>query len=80
MPDLYSNSDNLSLGVTEQLLNCSSCSPILQHPTYHPSKTVLANTVASAIKRNEIMPFTATWRDPEITILSEVSQTKTNII
>ena len=28
----------------------------------------------SAIKKNEIMPFTATWMDPEIIILSEVSQ------
>ena len=35
----------------------------------------------SAIKRNEMMPFAATWMDPEITIVSEVSQTeKTNII
>ena len=28
----------------------------------------------SAIKNNEIMPFTATWMDSEIIILSEVSQ------
>ena len=28
----------------------------------------------SAIKNNEIMPFVATWMDPEIFILSEVSQ------
>ena len=30
----------------------------------------------SAIKKNEIMPFSATWMDPEIIILSELSQIK----
>ena len=34
----------------------------------------------SAIKNNEIMPFAAPWIDLEIIILSELSQTKTNII
>ena len=34
----------------------------------------------SAIKKNETMPFAATWMDLYTTILSAVSQTKTNII
>ena len=34
----------------------------------------------SAIKKNEIMPFAATWMDLEMITLSEVSQIKTNTI
>ena len=34
----------------------------------------------SAIKKNEIMPFAATWMQLEIIILSEVSQKETNTI
>ena len=34
----------------------------------------------SAIKKNEIMPFAATWMDLEIIILSEVRNRKINTI
>ena len=34
----------------------------------------------SAIKKNEILPFAATWMHLENITLSEVSQTKTNTI
>ena len=34
----------------------------------------------SAIKKNEIMPFTATWMELEPLILSEVRKRKTNSI
>ena len=34
----------------------------------------------SAIKKNEIMPSAATWMDLKVIIISEVIQTKTNII
>ena len=33
-----------------------------------------------AIKKNEMMPFSARWMDLEIIILSKVSQKKTNTI
>ena len=38
------------------------------------------NTVEyySAIQKNEIMPFAATWMDPEMIILSEVNQKEKN--
>ena len=32
----------------------------------------------SAIRKNEIMPFTATWMELEIIILNEVSQKEKN--
>ena len=35
---------------------------------------------SSATKKNEIMPFAATWMDLEMIILSEISQRKTDTI
>ena len=32
--------------------------------------------ITQPLKKNELMPFTATWMDPENVILSEVSQTE----
>ena len=43
-------------------------------------KNIYTMEYYSDIKRNEIMPFAATWMDLEIITLSEVSQTKTNMI
>ena len=34
----------------------------------------------SGMKKNEILPFAATWLDPEGIMLREISQTKTNSV
>jgi len=38
------------------------------------------NGYYSSIKKNEIMPFAATWMDLEMIRLSEVRERKTNIL
>ena len=38
------------------------------------------NGILLSHKNNEIIPFAATWMEQEMNILSEVSQTKKNII
>ena len=57
-----------------------SMSPALQEDSLLLSHQGAPLEYYSAIKKKEIMSFAATWMDLEIIILSEVSQTKTNII
>ena len=40
----------------------------------------VSNGILLSHKNNEIMPFTAIWMDLGITVLSEVSRSRTNII
>ena len=40
----------------------------------------ISNGILLSHKKNKIMQFAATWMDLEIIILSEVSQTKANMI
>ena len=58
------------------------CHFLLQWNTTTMSSITTTTTMEyySAIKKNEIMPFAAIWMDLMIVILSELSQTKTNII
>ena len=57
------------------------CSSMDKEDVVCVSACIYTHTVEyySAIKKNEIMPFAATWMDLEIIILNEVHQRKTNI-
>ena len=56
---------------TWQQLNCPSADVWIKKMQY-----TNATDCYSAIKKNEIMPFEATWMDLKTVILSEVSQTE----
>ena len=64
-----------TLGKTWKQPKCPSADECIKKMWY-----IYTMEYYSAIKKNEIMPFAATWMDLQIIILSEVSQTKTNII
>ena len=38
------------------------------------------NGILLSHKKNKILPFVATWMDPDSIMLSEISQTKTNTV
>ena len=46
------------------------------HKHTHTHSHTLSLEYYSAIKKNDIMPFAATWNDLEIIILSDLSQAK----
>ena len=54
------------------------CMCVYTHTQTHTPTHTHTLEYYSAIKKNEIMPFAATWMDLEIITLSEVSQTEEN--
>ena len=50
------------------------------HTHTHTHTHIFTMKYYSAIKKNETVPFSATWMDMKYIIPSEVSHTKTNII
>ena len=62
------------------VLLAKSVSSALLHFVLQGQSVSVCIKYNSAIKNNEIMSFAATWMKLEISILIEVSQTKTNIM
>ena len=64
-----------TIGKTWKQRNCPSADEWMKKMWY-----IYTMEYYSAIKKNEIMPFAATWMDLEVIILSEVRRTNTNIM
>ena len=64
-----------TIAMTWKQPRCSSTKEWLMNMWY-----IYAMEYYSAIRKNKIMPFAATWMDLEMIILSELSQRNTNII
>ena len=59
-----------TISITWKQLKCPSTEEWIKKMKY-----ICAMEYYSATKKNKIMPYAATWIDPEIVILSEVNQT-----
>ena len=70
------------LGKMKTLIQKGTCTPMFTAALCTIAKTWKQPECQLTEKwiKNKIMPFASTWKDLEMIILSEVSQTKTNII
>ena len=66
---------NIEIAKTRKQLKCPSTEEWIRK-MWH----IYTMNYYLAVKDNEIRPFTGTWMDLEIIILSEVNQRKINII
>ena len=69
-----------TIGKIWKTLQCPSTEEWIKKIWYVHTHTLSLFSLeySSAIKKNDIMPFSATWRDLEIIKLSDLSQAKTD--
>ena len=71
----YIHCSTITIAKTQKQPNCPSIDDWIKKMWY-----IYTMEYYSAIKKNKIMPFAATWMELESLILSEVRKRKTNTI